>query len=93
MPSDRRIHAPRAGDWRGSVNIRDFGDEVHLWFEQRVPWPVALQILKEITRDAASRPLGHHAAPQGPPSACLRRSWRSHARGDGSRPLASGEGH
>jgi hypothetical protein len=55
---DRRIHAPRAGDRRGSVNIRDFGDEVHLWFEQRVPWLVALQILKELTHDAASRPRG-----------------------------------
>jgi hypothetical protein len=45
---DRRIHAPRAGDRRGSVNISDFDDEVHLWFEPRVPWPIALEILKEL---------------------------------------------
>jgi hypothetical protein len=59
MPQpDRRIHAHRAGDRRVSLNIRDFGDEVHLWFEQRVSWPVALEILKELTHDAASRPRG-----------------------------------
>ena len=28
--------------------FRDFGDEVHLWFEQRVPWSVALEILREL---------------------------------------------
>jgi hypothetical protein len=67
-PPDRRIHAHRARDRRGSVNIRDFGDEVHLWFEQRVPWPVALEILKELTHDGASRPHG----PRRPAGAPIR---------------------
>ena len=90
MPQpDRRIHAHRAGDRRVSLNIRDFGDEVHLWFEQRVSWPVALEILKELTHDAASRPRDD-AAQQWPPFVCLRRSRRPHARGDSSRPLSSG---
>jgi hypothetical protein len=65
---DRRIHAPRAGDRHCSVNIRDFGDEVHLWFEQRVPWPVALEVLKELTHDGASRPHG----PRRPAGAPIR---------------------
>jgi hypothetical protein len=63
MPQpDRHIHVPRAGDPPDSLNIRDFGDEVHLWLQQRVPWPVALEILKELTRDAASRPRGPRRA-------------------------------
>jgi hypothetical protein len=33
---------------QGTVRIHDFGDEVHLWFEQRVPWPIALEILREL---------------------------------------------
>ena len=53
---DRLIHVPRAGDLLDSLSIRDFGDEVHLWFHQRVSWPVALEILKELTHDGASRP-------------------------------------
>jgi hypothetical protein len=64
----RRIHAPRGGDRRGRVNIRDFGDEVHLRFEQRVSWPVALQTLKELTHDGASRPHG----PRRPAGAPIR---------------------
>jgi hypothetical protein len=43
---DRRID--RAIDPRGTLHICDFGDEVHLWFEQRVPWPTALEILREL---------------------------------------------
>jgi hypothetical protein len=48
---DRRIQRDRSAgrrDARGTVRIRDFGDEVHLWFKQRVPWPVALEILREL---------------------------------------------
>ncbi len=30
----------------GKIYIRDFGDEVHLWVEQRVSWDVAIQILE-----------------------------------------------
>jgi hypothetical protein len=82
-PPDRRIHAPRAGDRRGSLKIRDFGDEVHLWFEQRVSWPVALPEGELLTTRRVVR--ADHAAQQAPPSACLRRSWRPHARGDGAR--------
>jgi len=29
-----------------TLRIKDLGDEVHLWAEQRVPWPVALQIMR-----------------------------------------------
>ena len=29
-----------------TLRIRDLGDEVHLWVEQRVPWTVALKIMK-----------------------------------------------
>ena len=48
---DRRIQGNRSvgrRDAQGTVRIHDFGDEVHLWFEQRVPWPVALEILREL---------------------------------------------
>ena len=31
---------------RGTLRIQDFGDEVHLWIEQRVSWEVALEILR-----------------------------------------------
>jgi hypothetical protein len=68
---DRRIHAHRAGDRRVSLNIRDFGDEVHLSFEQRVSGLVALEILKELTRDAASHPRGPRRAAEAP--ICLPR--------------------
>ena len=33
---------------QGTVRIQDLGDEVHLWIEQRVPWPVALKILEAL---------------------------------------------
>ena len=33
-------------DRPSTVRIEDFGDEVHLWVAQRVPWPVALEILR-----------------------------------------------
>ena len=29
--------------------MMDFGNEVHLWVEQRVPWTVALKILRLLT--------------------------------------------
>jgi hypothetical protein len=35
----------RNATMNGTVRIHDFGDEVHLRFKQRVPWPVALKIL------------------------------------------------
>jgi hypothetical protein len=59
----QRIEVHRTGDLRGTLNIRDSGDEAHLWFEQRVPWPVALEILKELAHDATSRPRGPCRAP------------------------------
>jgi hypothetical protein len=40
------------------LRFRDLGDEVHLWFEQRVPWKVALQILEALKNDAAERSRG-----------------------------------
>jgi hypothetical protein len=33
---------------QGTVRIQDLGEEVHLWIEQRVPWPVALKILEAL---------------------------------------------
>jgi hypothetical protein len=42
----RQMH--RSENPRGTLRLRDFGDCVHLWFEQRVSWPVALEILKEL---------------------------------------------
>jgi len=33
-------------DEPNTVRIQDLGDEVHLWVEQRVPWTVALEILR-----------------------------------------------
>ncbi len=40
---------------QSTVRIKDYGDEVHLWVEQRVPWKVALEVLKEITAPGARR--------------------------------------
>ncbi len=45
---DWRMPRHRAEDPQGTLRIRDFGDKVHLWFKQRVSWPVALEILKEL---------------------------------------------
>ena len=42
-PSEREKRAVH-----GTVRIQDLGDEVHLWIEQRVPWPVALKILEAL---------------------------------------------
>ena len=60
MPhSNQRIQVHSAGNLRGTLSIRDFGgDEVHLWFEQQMSWPVALEILKELAHDAMNRPRG-----------------------------------
>ena len=35
-----------AQDQPSTLRIEDLGDEVHLWVAQRVPWPVALEILR-----------------------------------------------
>ena len=35
-----------AQDQPSTLQIEDLGDEVHLWIAQRVPWPVALEILR-----------------------------------------------
>jgi hypothetical protein len=35
-----------------TLRIRDFGDEVHLWIECRVPWDVALKILRVLKEPA-----------------------------------------
>jgi hypothetical protein len=42
------IEVHRTGNLSGSLNIRDSGDGAHLWFEQRVPWRIALEILREL---------------------------------------------
>ncbi len=36
----------KAQDQPSTLRIEDLGDEVHLWAEQRVPWPVALEIMR-----------------------------------------------
>jgi hypothetical protein len=56
---DRRTQADKSASQRdaeGTLHIQDFGDEVHLSFAQRVPWEVALKILRvlkeaEVERD------------------------------------------
>jgi len=53
MPDrDRRRHENKSpakkDDAPGILRIHDFGDEVHLWVEQRVSWKVALEILTEL---------------------------------------------
>ena len=53
MPDrDRRTHENKSpakkDDAPGILRIHDFGDEVHLWVEQRVSWKVALEILQEL---------------------------------------------
>ncbi len=57
MPDqDRRLQdePPATGRVeKGRLFIQDFGDEVHLWIEQQVPWKVALEILKELKTPAA----------------------------------------
>ena len=54
----RQVQASRPTDVsRGKLRIHDYGDEVHLMIEQRVPWPVALEILKEL-----KTPGPHHEA-------------------------------
>ena len=46
-PDQRASEQPTGrGDRPSTVRITDFGDEVHLWVEQRVPWRVALKIMK-----------------------------------------------
>ena len=55
MPDRDRTHRPRAPSDRkaqGTIRFEDFGDEVHLWIEQQVPWKVALEILKELKTPA-----------------------------------------
>ena len=57
MPDRDRTRAhprPAAGEAKGTVRFEDFGDEVHLWIEQQVPWKVALEILKELKVPAAA---------------------------------------
>ena len=60
MPDRDRTHAHRRppeketqGKTQGTVRFEDFGDEVHLWIEQQVPWKVALAILRELKAPAA----------------------------------------
>jgi hypothetical protein len=59
--NSRRDRSAERMSAQGTVRIHDFGDEVHLWFEQRVPWPIALEILRELKApgpapDATRRP-------------------------------------
>src|SRR5215212_10923621 len=39
-------HFGDADHVRGTVRVEDFGGEAHLWVKQRVPWPLALEILR-----------------------------------------------
>ncbi len=39
---------PDTGRSRGTVRVQDLGHEAYLWVEQRLPWKVALEILKEL---------------------------------------------
>jgi hypothetical protein len=80
-PRDRPS-GPR--DARGTVRIHDFGDEVHLWFEQRVPWPVALEILRELkapgpTHNATSRLRRSHRRRRASKASPARRSTERQA--------------
>jgi hypothetical protein len=45
---DRRPQQNSEADRRraSTVRIQDLGPEVHLWVAQRVPWPVALEIMR-----------------------------------------------
>ena len=45
-PQTDQSAAKQERDARGTLRIQDFGDEVHLSFEQRLPWEVALEILR-----------------------------------------------
>ena len=45
-PDQRAPEEAGRRDEPNTVRIRDLGDEVHLWVEQRVPWTVALMIMK-----------------------------------------------
>ena len=50
MLPDPDQSAPEQGrtgqDQPSTLRIEDLGDEVYLWAEQQVPWPVALEILR-----------------------------------------------
>ena len=39
----------------GALHIQGFGDEAHLSFEQRVPWGVALEILRVLKVEEVGR--------------------------------------
>ena len=43
------------GDGDGTLHIQGFGDEVHLSIEQRVPWGVALEILRVLVEEVGRR--------------------------------------
>jgi hypothetical protein len=85
----RQIH--RSEDPHGTLRIRDFGDYVHLWFTQRVSWPIALEILKELKApgpadDAISRERRNHLKRRLPRRASQvlnRRAGPHKARGSG----------
>ena len=48
LKTDERAEQPATE----TLQILDFGKEVHLWIEQRVPWDVALKILHLLTNPA-----------------------------------------
>jgi hypothetical protein len=55
---DRRTPTDKSGsqgDLDGALHIQSFGDEVHLSFEQRVPWGVALEILRVLKVEEVGR--------------------------------------
>ena len=43
------------GDVEGTLDLEDFGDEVRLSFDQRVPWSVALKILRLLKVEEVER--------------------------------------
>jgi hypothetical protein len=51
-----------------TLQILDFGREVHLWIEQRVPWDVALQILQLLTQPHEAETKDTRPCDPAPPS-------------------------
>jgi hypothetical protein len=43
------------GDVEGTLDLEDFGNEVRLSFDQRVPWSVALKILRLLKVEEVER--------------------------------------
>ena len=53
-PTQTRKSASQ-GDVEGTLDLEDFGDEVRLSFDQRVPWRVAMKILRLLKVEEVER--------------------------------------